>query len=103
MSFTGLPAKELVALRALDSGQEKYGLEIVRESDGGLKRSSIYVFLGRLEQRGLIESRYDIDKDRPGPPRRMYRINGAGEKYLSLVVEMETAIETANQGGNVYA
>lgn len=61
-----------------------YGLELVKVSGGRLKRGTIYVTLGRMEDKGYIESR----KEDPWPgtrgmPRRMYRLTGYGQRVLA--------------------
>ena len=58
---------------------ERYGLELVHNSGGKLKRGTVYVTLQRMEDKGLIES---YVKEKPptesGIPRRMYRVTGHG-------------------------
>ena len=64
-----LSAKEALIL-ALLRGSEKYGLELVTASDGALKRGTVYVTLGRMEDKGLIVSRVeDATPALGGPPR----------------------------------
>ena len=68
-----LSAKEALILDLL-RGSEKYGLELVTASDGALKRGTVYVTLGRMEDKGLIVSR--VEGDTPalgGLPRRLYK------------------------------
>ena len=59
--------------------KERYGLELVRNSGGKLKRGTVYVTLQRMEEKGLIES---YVKEKPptesGIPRRLYRVTGHG-------------------------
>jgi len=60
-----------------------HGLRMVEESDGALKRGTVYVTLGRMEARGLVES----EQEPPHPaaiglPRRIYRITALGERVL---------------------
>jgi DNA-binding PadR family transcriptional regulator len=64
-------------------GREKYGLELVAASDGVLKRNAIYVLLGRMEEKGLIEGREEAaPAGSSGPPRRVYRVTGHGQRVL---------------------
>jgi DNA-binding PadR family transcriptional regulator len=37
--------------------EEKFGLDLVKESEGALKRGTIYVTLSRMEKRGVIVAR----------------------------------------------
>lgn len=65
-------------------GREKYGLELVADSDGALKRNAVYVLLGRMEDKGLIEGREEAaPAGASGPPRRMYRVTGHGQRVLA--------------------
>lgn len=75
--------KELVILGLLRDGRERYGLELVRASAGDLIRSSIYVQLTRAEEKGFVDSRKEeLPQPAERPPRRLYRITGAGERAL---------------------
>lgn len=60
-------------------GAERYGLELVEASEGRVKRGSVYVLLGRMEEKRLVSSRPEA---RPaaegGIPRRLYRPTAAG-------------------------
>ena len=82
---TRLSALEFLILRMLiASGGEMYGLELVNQSDGRLKRGTIYVTLSRLEDKGIILSRKE--KQRPGArglPRRLYRPSAMGRRVLA--------------------
>ena len=68
----------------LDNGfKERYGLELLRLSNGGLKRGTIYTTLQRMEDKGFVVSRQeDKPDDVSGIPRRLYEITGAGERAL---------------------
>ena len=54
-----LPKKERLILELLVSGGPMYGLQLVEQSDGALKRGTVYVTLGRMEAKGLVESRQE--------------------------------------------
>ena len=57
--------------------RELYGLDLV--AAGAAKRRWLYVVLGRMEERGLIEGRED---DGTPPHRRLYRITDDGRTAL---------------------
>src|SRR5918994_2318374 len=64
--------KELLVLELLRH-QELYGLQLVAASRGRLKRGTVYVTLGRMEEKGYITS--TLDDPPPGAgglPRRLY-------------------------------
>lgn len=83
----GWPSKlELVILRLLIGGGESYGLALVKASDGALKRGTIYVTLGRMEEKGFVTSEQEaVTPDHIGIPRRLYKITGLGERSLAAV------------------
>jgi DNA-binding PadR family transcriptional regulator len=75
---------ELLIMRMLrDAPGGMYGLALVKASDGRLKRGTIYVTLGRLEEKGYVRSKVKTDADHPGIPRPMYRLTALGERVLS--------------------
>lgn len=81
---TRLSALENLILRMLISqGGEMFGLEMVEQSGKRLKRGTIYVTLGRMEDKGFIESRKE--ERRPGArglPRRLYKPSALGRRVL---------------------
>ena len=77
-------ATEALTLRLLVGRGESYGLQLVKASDGELKRGSVYVVLGRLEEKGFVESRQeDETPEYIGIPRRLYKITGVGSRALN--------------------
>ncbi len=87
---------EYTVLDLLRSGRERYGLEMVKDSDGKLKRGSIYVTLGRMEKKGYIKSRQEDTPGQPGLPRRLYMIDGLGQRSLAAY----DAAQAAFAGGH---
>jgi DNA-binding PadR family transcriptional regulator len=79
-----LTATEYSILRLLanEAARELYGLELVSksESEGRLKRGTVYVLLNRLEDKGFVESRKQAGDS--VIPRRMYRLTGLGYRVL---------------------
>ena len=78
--FPRLSQKEALIFDLLGT-KERYGLELVHNSGGKLKRGTVYVTLQRMEDKGLLESHV---KEKPptesGIPRRMYRVTGHGAR-----------------------
>jgi DNA-binding PadR family transcriptional regulator len=76
-----LSAKELVVLELLVRDGGLYGLQLVAASRGRLKRGTVYVTLGRMEEKGYITSTLE---DPPpavgGLPRRLYRPTPLGRR-----------------------
>jgi PadR family transcriptional regulator len=78
-----LPPKEALILELLVEEPERYGLELVASSKGRLKRGTVYVTLGRMEEKGFITSHLDAPpKDRGGLPRRIYEPTALGRRVL---------------------
>jgi len=78
-----LPRKERLILELLASEGPMYGLQLVEHSDGTLKRGTVYVTLGRMEAKGLVESQQEpVPRGGIGLPRRIYRPTALGERML---------------------
>lgn len=62
---------------------EMYGLQLVQASGGALKRGTVYVTLGRMQEKGFVESRPEARQAGvSGLPRRLYRPTGLGLRVL---------------------
>lgn len=77
--------KELEVLRILQSeAKGMYGLKIVEASGGKITRGSIYVLLGRLEEKGFVSVAKTTEQVRhAGLPRPRYRLTAVGQRVLS--------------------
>jgi PadR family transcriptional regulator, regulatory protein PadR len=78
-----LPPKERLILELLAGSGPMFGLQLVEQSEGSLKRGTVYVTLGRMEAKGLVTS----EQEPPVPgaiglPRRLYRPTALGERML---------------------
>jgi DNA-binding PadR family transcriptional regulator len=78
-----LPGKERLILDLLVAHGPSYGLALVRQAGGALKRGTVYVTLGRMEARGMVVSEQEpLTPGAIGLPRRVYRATGLGERAL---------------------
>lgn len=78
-----LSAKERIVLDLLAVEGQMYGLQLVTQSGGRLKRGTVYVTLGRMQQKGLIDADAEKLSDDSGlVPRRMYRATPFGLRVL---------------------
>ena len=88
--------KELIILNLLfgGGGKEMYGLQMIKESDDKLRRSSIYVLLTRMVARGYLSARLENEdeQDRPGPLRRLYEVTSFGQAMLAARLAADAAI-----------
>jgi PadR family transcriptional regulator PadR len=81
-----LSVKEHVILELLGKSREMYGLELVTESAGALKRGTVYVTLGRMEEKGYVTSRAEEESPAQGGlPRRVYRSTSYGRELLAML------------------
>lgn len=86
MSTSFLPrlsATERVILELLLEHGELFGLAMVEASNGRLKRGTVYVTLGRMEDKGYLESRQEpLPPGATGLPRRLYTPTGHALRVL---------------------
>jgi DNA-binding PadR family transcriptional regulator len=78
-SHPRLARTERAILELLVSEGELFGLQLVERSHGVLKRGTVYVTLGRMQEKGYVESR--TEPPAPGAiglPRRLYRPTAYG-------------------------
>jgi DNA-binding PadR family transcriptional regulator len=83
-----LHPKEALILELLVQEAELYGLQLVAASKGRLKRGTVYVTLGRMEEKRFITSRLeDAPADEGGLPRRIYEPTAFGRKVLKAYAQ----------------
>ena len=92
-SLPSISATESQVLDFLEDG-ELFGLQLVDQSGGTLKRGSVYVILARMEAKGFVNSRLE---DRPpnssGVPRRLYRATPYGLKVRDAYRMLREALD----------
>lgn len=62
-----------------------WGLAIAKRTER--TPASIYPILNRLESGGWIEGSWEVESDRPGPRRRLYRLTDTGRVGAQQVVD----------------
>lgn len=93
MDIPKLSRTERLILELL-SGEEMFGLELVEHSKGALKRGTVYVTLGRMQDKGYVESW--TEKQRAGAiglPRRLYRPTGYGLRVMEAWSAAERSLK----------
>jgi len=88
--------KEIIVLELLVNKRDMYGLEMVKAS-AGLKRGTVYVLLGRMEDKGFIKSWQEKEVGVSGMPKRIYSITGLGQRILAAHQQAQIAF-AANTG-----
>jgi DNA-binding PadR family transcriptional regulator len=84
-----LSPKETLILELLAESGEMYGLQLVTTSRRRLKRGTVYVTLGRMEDKGYISSRQeDAPADVGGLPRRLYQVTPLGRRLLTALAHI---------------
>jgi DNA-binding PadR family transcriptional regulator len=77
-------ATERLIVELLAAHQELFGLQMVELSGGRLKRGTVYVTLGRMHEKGYLESRQEaLPAGAIGLPRRLYRPTGLALRVLA--------------------
>ena len=79
-----LSTAERLIIELLAHQGELFGLQMVEESGGRLKRGTVYVTLGRMQEKGYLESRQEaLPEGAIGLPRRLYRPTGLALRVLA--------------------
>lgn len=77
-------ATERLIVELLVEHDELFGLRMVELSEGRLKRGTVYVTLGRMHEKGYLESRQEaLPPGAIGLPRRLYRPTGFAVRALA--------------------
>lgn len=94
--FPSLSGKEFTIMELLTNNGEMFGLEMVDESSGELKKGTIYVTLGRMEEKDLVESyAEERAENENGIARRIYHPTDYGERVFKA---QEIALKYLNMG-----
>jgi DNA-binding PadR family transcriptional regulator len=76
--------ESLILELLLANDDAMYGLQLVAASRRRLKRGTIYVTLGRMEEKGFISSRLEAaPPDAGGLPRRLYEPTALGRRVVA--------------------
>jgi PadR family transcriptional regulator, regulatory protein PadR len=90
-----LPPKEALILELLIGDSEMYGLQLVAASRRRLKRGTVYVTLGRMEDKGFITSRFEsAPANEGGMPRRLYQPTPLGRRALDAYAHVVRHLTT---------
>ena len=79
-----LSTAERLIVEMLAARGELFGLQMVELSEGRLKRGTVYVTLGRMQEKGYLESRQEaLPAGAIGLPRRLYHPTGLAMRVLA--------------------
>jgi DNA-binding PadR family transcriptional regulator len=100
-SFPRLSTKERLILDLLDNQGDQYGLQLVESSAGRLSRGTVYVTLGRMQEKGYLDSRQEpLPEGAIGLPRRLYRPTAYALRVLQAWRLAEQALYAEPQGAS---
>ena len=89
---TRLSRTEHVILDLLQD-RESFGLELVKRSQGTLKRGTVYVTLARMQDKGYVTSRTEaLPRGAIGLQRRLYRPTAYGVAVFKVWVRANRAL-----------
>src|SRR6185437_10308519 len=71
----------------------RYGYDVARET--GLASGTLYPILGRLADRGLLETKWEENPPEGRPRRHLYKLSSAG---TAAAIESRVALKTARPG-----
>jgi DNA-binding PadR family transcriptional regulator len=74
----------------------RYGYDISRET--GLASGTLYPILGRLADRGLVETRWEDDPPEGRPRRHLYRLTPSGVTRLAEMRRQQNVARSALAG-----
>jgi PadR family transcriptional regulator len=80
----------VLAELACDPGRDRYGYELAKAT--GLASGTLYPILMRLEQRGLLEARWELGDRRP---RHVYRLTQDGITAVAPAAGSDVARATS--------
>lgn len=93
-----LSGTERLIVELLMANDELFGLQMVELSGGRLKRGTVYVTLGRMIEKGYLESRQEpLPEGAIGLPRRLYRPTGLAMRILSAWQTAEASYLTGGK------
>lgn len=97
-SLPRLSNKERVVLELLAEHGELFGLQLVEQAAGRLKRGTVYVTLGRMQEKGYLSSRQEpLPDGAVGLPRRLYQPTGYALRVLAAWRLAERMLRDAAQ------
>ena len=82
-----LSGMEALILELLADRGEMFGLQLVAESQGVLKRGTVYTTLSRMREKGYVTSRQESQPS-GGLPLRLYSMTTHGRDVFRLYEEM---------------
>jgi PadR family transcriptional regulator PadR len=83
---------EYIVLQMLVAESKMYGLDMVKKSNGSLKRGTVYVTLQRMEDKGLVSSEKEEIDSGSTIPRRFYKPTPAGILSLRAIEQISIAM-----------
>lgn len=86
---------EIIILQMLTAESSMFGLDMVRKSEGSLKRGTVYVTLQRMEEKGLVSSEREEISTESAIPRKFYKATRAGILSLEAILQFANAMKVS--------
>lgn len=86
---------EIIILQMLTAESRMFGLDMVRKSEGSLKRGTVYVTLQRMEEKGLVSSEREEISTESVIPRKFYKATRAGILSLEAILQFANAMKVS--------
>lgn len=83
-------ATRLALISLLSAPDGMHGYEIMQTA--GIRPGTLYPMLARLEDQGLLSSRWEEPRTDGRPPRHIYSLTQAGCAFAKSFSETETAV-----------
>jgi DNA-binding PadR family transcriptional regulator len=93
----GMPSDVEAEILGLLVAKKRYGLEMVKASEI-LKRGTVYVYLSRMEDKGLVRSEV-ADETGPLAGRRVYEVTGEGQRAYEAWRQAQAVLNDAAWAG----
>ncbi|HTZ29627.1 MAG TPA: PadR family transcriptional regulator [Streptosporangiaceae bacterium] len=98
MKLTG-PLERVLRVLTADPSAQHYGYDLMKAAK--LPSGTLYPMLARLQQDGLVESEWEVQREEAGgrPPRKYYRLTAEGLRVARLELAQASSSSPARQAG----
>jgi PadR family transcriptional regulator PadR len=77
-----VPLERVLRVFLADTSARHYGYDLMKAA--GLQSGTLYPMLARLEDQGLVTSKWEVESEPGRPPRKYYQLTGEGVRIARL-------------------